>query len=752
MKKKYIVRTSIFMIVGIFILSVTFGFFAKANNAYEIKIKPNGKTEITVLEGKETFYTLFLPKSMPEKWQGKIEADSSLGLSGDLIEHLNDSVKVLDYQELGNKDVIVFESSEEVLEIGITATKKQPMLLNFSFETGNKKVNHEITVSPTEGSLFAERLSLTKSTDKIPDIPAEALDIDLVDYFGIVGDASVSTEYPNTLIPVPDSFYQKGAMWSHNKINLKRDFSMEMFVYLHEMNGKGLADGITVTFQNDPRGVEAIGGSGAGIGAYPVNHRGDPDPVEAKYIENAISAEFDPHINEGAEDDYDKHPNIDGKPHIAIVRPKPQEEMREEISRSHAEFGDPINYVNFDVPRWNVVTAYWTAETERLRIGFEELQKDGSYVEVAAIDSHLENHEQLFGGSYVHWGMTGSTGLNKGAYYIAMKKMPEIDLGEPITDVINLSEREKFGEIGSNSETIVEDEDRVEYRLHHLIDGNNTIAKLKNYKIEDELPKGVVYEPGSTTYSHRNTDTNELISEGKVPDKSWNNNKLEFIMPEEVREDSEIIIHYEARFHSNTYKKEELQNDWAYTTTNGFGQKSTQATLIKEREAYVVTEQFVDEEGIQLAGDEDSEIMIEKNNKTWFKREPKEIEGYELESYSYTNLETQEKKQVDYVDGQIEIELTGDTNIIYHYRLADFSPRVNLRTKNNKLLIHYRNVDELQIFVNDEAYKTIKTEPKMSDETITLPLRVDSDRTKIRVEGRREGEADVFATLNDKKK
>ncbi|MBO0475891.1 isopeptide-forming domain-containing fimbrial protein [Vagococcus sp. DIV0080] len=745
MKKKIILYLSAFSVAIFFLLSS--GYFVKANNIFEINIKKNGHTKLSVLEGKQTFYTLLMPNNLPDTWQAKVEADESLGVSPDLLENLNEFVKVESHQMIDGKDVITFSSSQETIELGITATQKAPMNLVLTIETESGDYSHELMITPTDSSLLSERSSI----EKIPQIPAEALDIDLFDYFGIVGDASVSSEFPNTLIPVPDATFQKGAMWSQNKINLKRDFSMEMFVYLHEMEGNGLADGITVTLHNDPRGVKAIGGAGAGIGAYPINGR-NSSAEEKKYIENAISAEFDPHLNEGTLDDYDSHPNIDGKPHIAVVRPKPQEEMRQEISRSHAEFGMPITHIDFDVPHWNVVTTYWTASEEKLRIGFEELQPNGSYVETAVIESHLENHEELFGGDYVHWGATGSTGENKGAYYIAMKKMPEIDLGEPVTDVINLSNNEKFGDVGSNSETVVEEGDEVEYRLTHVIDGNNTIAKLKNYRIEDELPKGVTYIPNSTTYTHYNIDTGELLGKGKISDDYWNKNKLDYVMEEEVKEDSEIVIHYQAEFNSSSYKKEELPNSWAYTTTNGFGQKSTEATLIKERTKYEITEQFVDNEtGAELKKEEESLVDISKSGKTWFKREPEYIEGYELEKYTYQTKD--DIKEVEVTgDDLINFELTDDTEIVYYYRLADFSPRINLRTKNNKLLIHYRNVDQLHVFMNDEMYKIIDVETKMSDETLTLPLRVDSDRTKISVQGKLEGDNVVNASLNRDKK
>ncbi len=758
MKKKTILCLSAFSAAVFLLLSLSSSYFVKADNLFEIKVKKNGHTKLSVQEGKQTFYTLFMPNNLPETWQGKIEVDESLGMSDDLLESLNESVEITSYEVIDAKDVITFSSTQDQLEIGLTPTQKAPMSFVLTLDTGSGDLTHELSVTPTDTSLLAERMAMSKDNetmnfDKVPPIPSEALDIDLEDYFGIVGDASVSSEFPNTLIPIPDARYQKGAMWSHNKINLARDFSMEMFVYLHELDpGEKLADGITITFHNDPRGVEAIGGKGAGIGAYPFNANSGT-AEDYKYIKNAISAEFDPYINDyDSPEDYDRHPNIDGQEHIAIVRPKPQEQMKEEISRSHAEFGPPITHVNIDANQWNVVTAYWTASTEKLRIGFEERQRDGSYKEVASIDAHLENHRELFDGDYVHWGTTGSSGGEKGTYYIAMKKMPEIDLGEPVTDVINLSNNEKFGDVGSNSETVVENDDEVEYRLTHVIDGNNTIAKLKNYRIEDELPKGITYIPNSTTYTHYNVDTGELLGKGKISDKYWNKNKLDYVMEEEVKEDSEIVIHYQADFHSDEYKKEELTNSWAYTTTNGYGQESTEATLIKERTKYEITEQFVDNEtGAELKKEEESLVDISKSGKTWFKREPEYIEGYELEKYTYQTKEGIKEVEVT-GDDLINFELTDDTEIVYYYRLADFSPRINLRTKNNKLLIHYRNIDQLHVFVNDEMYKIIDVETKMSDETFALPLRVDSDRTKISVQGKLEGDNVVNASLNRNKK
>lgn len=57
-----------------------------------------------------------------------------------------------------------------------------------------------------------------------------------------------------------------GGLWYKRPIDLQKDFSMEMAIYLGG-NPKG-ADGMALVFQNDPRKLNVLGEAGAGLGAY----------------------------------------------------------------------------------------------------------------------------------------------------------------------------------------------------------------------------------------------------------------------------------------------------------------------------------------------------------------------------------------------------------------------------------------------------------------------------------------------------
>jgi hypothetical protein len=55
-------------------------------------------------------------------------------------------------------------------------------------------------------------------------------------------------------------------VWSYGKVDFTKNFSMPFEAYLGNKNDDG-ADGIAIVFHNDPDGINAIGGTGGGIGA-----------------------------------------------------------------------------------------------------------------------------------------------------------------------------------------------------------------------------------------------------------------------------------------------------------------------------------------------------------------------------------------------------------------------------------------------------------------------------------------------------
>jgi len=77
---------------------------------------------------------------------------------------------------------------------------------------------------------------------------------------------SASYEDNETVIITNDIGDEFGTAMSAHKVNFDSAFSFEAEVYLGNKNGSG-ADGIAIVFHNDPRGVNAVGTPGEGLGA-----------------------------------------------------------------------------------------------------------------------------------------------------------------------------------------------------------------------------------------------------------------------------------------------------------------------------------------------------------------------------------------------------------------------------------------------------------------------------------------------------
>ncbi|MEG0286150.1 MAG: Ig-like domain-containing protein [Vagococcus sp.] len=182
----------------------------------------------------------------------------------------------------------------------------------------------------------------------------------------------------------------------------------------------------------------------------------------------------------------------------------------------------------------------------------------------------------------------------------------------------------------------------------------------------------------------------------------------------------------------------------AYVTGSGSGTG-------KDIKKFGVTEKYLDKAtGEKLAKDNLTKFEIPFKETATFKTDTKLIEGYELVEYS-TKIGDKEKT-TDISDGQtIRMEVDEDTEITYYYEESKFASHIYLRTKDNQLVIHYRNVDQLIVEVDGQQYETYDVLAQETDENISTPIRVNSDRTVVRVRGKLSGQDAAEASLNSKK-
>jgi hypothetical protein len=191
-----------------------------------------------------------------------------------------------------------------------------------------------------------------------------------------------------------------GNIMSNERILLTHDFSISFNIFLGR-NDRG-ADGMTFVLHNDPRGAEANGGRGGGLGAAG--------------IVNGLAIEFDTFNNGAAAGD---------------------------IRTDHASFVDtdggfmpltrPINLRNVEDGKWHRVTVTWDVESQTLSYNF-----DGKRALSSSITRDLS--DDFFGGSdSVHFGWTAATGGIGNQQMVKVTALNAVFDPDPGYSALNLS-------------------------------------------------------------------------------------------------------------------------------------------------------------------------------------------------------------------------------------------------------------------------------------------------------------------------
>lgn len=336
----------------------------------------------------------------------------------------------------------------------------------------------------------SQRQKATKQTpDQVPDPPKS--DIVLNDTFNILQgyNSYIHPKNANEAVITEDEYNQRGGLWYQNPINLKKDFSMEMYMFLGDnVNG---ADGITFVMQNDPRKLNAIGSIGAGIGAY--GRYDMPD----NYIKNGLALEFDTYFNSevGSTNDNDVPEAGRKYGHIAIQKTKGNAENHENIMVGTAS--DPLAN-----NKWRKVTLDWKANQQNLNY---------TIAGYGSATYHIADLNGLFNGTNVYWGFTGSTGGSKNYQAVAIAKLPDqtnVETGKLVKNVTHQ-------DLDYDTETTYKSGDTLEYKVTYFYSSNNT-QDLIDAKVKDALDARTTYIPGTLKFDDQ-----------KVADSAWNGDNIE---------------------------------------------------------------------------------------------------------------------------------------------------------------------------------------------------------------------------------
>lgn len=186
--------------------------------------------------------------------------------------------------------------------------------------------------------------------------------------FKINGNTTVTTNEATLTVATNN---QGGSIWSNQKIDLSKDFTISTELNFGTNDGSG-ADGIAFVLQ--PLSSD-LGGWGGGMG-----YQG---------ISPSLTVEFDTWYNAGVDPLSEDH--------IAIIKNGHSESIP-----AHSEFTPPIALPNIEDGLWHAAIFEWNATTQKLKVTFDNIVR---------FDTTIDIVNSIFSGNKeVYWGFTAATG------------------------------------------------------------------------------------------------------------------------------------------------------------------------------------------------------------------------------------------------------------------------------------------------------------------------------------------------------
>lgn len=232
------------------------------------------------------------------------------------------------------------------------------------------------------------------------------------------------------IVITPESGNQVGSAWLDSRIDLDYDFDITLRVYLGSSDGG--ADGLSIVFQNDPRGTAAVGdttGGGEWIGTHT--------------IYPALTVELDTYPNGVWNDPADDH--------IAINEFRDQDDGPGHAGALAVSLGDIEDATD------HPLRLVWDSTARTLRISL-----DGAPVLTYTRDIAADIFDNV---SQVWFGVVGSTGgaynlqrfqplITNDAMSVTKSASPSaVDAGETVTYTITA---QNYGGIAASMSTIVD--------------------------------------------------------------------------------------------------------------------------------------------------------------------------------------------------------------------------------------------------------------------------------------------------------
>jgi len=196
------------------------------------------------------------------------------------------------------------------------------------------------------------------------------------------------------ILLTPNERYAEGIAYSTNKLDLRGYFEIEFDIYLGDKDELG-ADGITFVIHDDPRGFNAFGTFGEGLGYGRFN----PNFATGNFIAPSVAVEFDTYQNEFQNDPFSDH--------VAYL----------------------VNGSSFHTTFWNNEDQNFNLEDDQMH-NFRFSWNPETYEIIVKLDNTVvyqgkQNivEDILNGKTEVIWGYTASTGNKHNLQYFCFRRI-----------------------------------------------------------------------------------------------------------------------------------------------------------------------------------------------------------------------------------------------------------------------------------------------------------------------------------------
>ncbi|QYL21856.1 lectin-like domain-containing protein [Mycolicibacterium diernhoferi] len=240
--------------------------------------------------------------------------------------------------------------------------------------TATRNIDNTITYTPRAGFFGFDGFSYTISDGTMQ--RSAQVSVTVTPQAGVVLSPKGSATVANNVFTLTKSTYQAGAAMSTQRIDMRHDFTLAFDINLGTNDSGG--DGAALVFHNDPRGVNAIGTTGSGLGVGG--------------IQNGLAIEFDTYNSTTAHLNTSRMPGAD-------------------IAADHTGFLDtdgtyastPTALPNLENGAWRTVVVTWNATTQTMSYTING-QPTATPLTANIINTFLGDS------NYAHIGFTAGTG------------------------------------------------------------------------------------------------------------------------------------------------------------------------------------------------------------------------------------------------------------------------------------------------------------------------------------------------------